>query len=43
MGFKVEDVKKAGGKVWVWRYEFVLATIEEVEALKKQKKVNNQP
>jgi len=37
MGWKEGEVEKAGGKVWVWRYEFVLASLEEVEALKKKK------
>ena len=37
MGFKEGVVEKAGGKVWVWKYEFVLPTVEEVEELRKQR------
>jgi hypothetical protein len=34
MGFKEGEV--TSGRVWVWKYNFVLATVEEVEALKKR-------
>ncbi|KIJ67452.1 hypothetical protein HYDPIDRAFT_84331 [Hydnomerulius pinastri MD-312] len=30
-GWSDQEVKKRGGKVWVWRYGFVLATENEVE------------
>lgn len=32
-GFKESEVN--GGRVWVWTYNFVLPTIEQVEELKK--------
>ena len=32
MGFKNGEVKN--GRVWVWKYDFVLPTTAEVEALK---------
>ena len=35
MGFKEGDVTT--GRVWVWKYDFVLATKSEVEELKKRK------
>ncbi|KLO18394.1 aromatic compound dioxygenase [Schizopora paradoxa] len=35
MGFSEGQVKN--GRVWVWTYDFVLPTVEEVEALKKGK------
>ena len=35
MGFKEEEV--VTGRVWVWKYDFVLATKEEVSELKKRK------
>ncbi|KAI5123963.1 hypothetical protein M0805_006375 [Coniferiporia weirii] len=34
MGFKTGEVR--GGRVWIWRYNFVLPTIEEVEELKRK-------
>ncbi|KAH8119382.1 aromatic compound dioxygenase [Phellopilus nigrolimitatus] len=34
MGFRAEDVK--GGRVWVWKYNFVLPTMDEVEKLKAE-------
>ena len=33
MGFKDGEVKT--GRVWVWTYDFVLASVKEVEALKE--------
>lgn len=36
MGWKAEDVRTSGGRVWVWRYDFVLATQEEVDTLRKR-------
>lgn len=33
MGFKAGEVNE--GRVWVWKYDFVLASDEEVKALKK--------
>ncbi|KZV65246.1 aromatic compound dioxygenase [Peniophora sp. CONT] len=30
-GFDKEDVVKRGGRVWAWRYGFVLATVDEVK------------
>jgi len=33
MGFKEGEVKN--GRVWVWKYDFVLASVEEVEELKR--------
>ena len=35
MGFDVEEVKNAGGRVWIWKFDFVLPTEKEVEALKR--------
>lgn len=35
LGFDVEEVKKGAGRVWIWKFDFVLPTIEEVEELKK--------
>ena len=32
MGFKEGEV--ATGRVWVWKYNFILPTVEEVTALK---------
>ncbi|TFK45964.1 aromatic compound dioxygenase [Heliocybe sulcata] len=32
MGFKEDEVRN--GRVWVWKYKFVLASLEEVEALR---------
>ena len=34
MGFKEGEVQT--GRVWVWKYHFVLATVQEVEELQKQ-------
>ena len=34
MGFNVEEVKSRGGRVWVWSYDFVLPTVEEVRVLR---------
>lgn len=34
MGFK--DGEVAAGRVWVWSYDFVLASVDEVEALKRR-------
>ena len=36
MGFNVEEVKSRGGRVWVWSYDFVLPTVDEVEELKRK-------
>ena len=33
MGFKEGEVN--GGRVWVWTYNFVLPTLEEVNRLKE--------
>ena len=33
MGFKEGEVH--GGRVWLWEYNFVLPTVEEVAELKK--------
>lgn len=38
MGFKEGEV--VTGRVWVWTYNFVLPTLEEVEALKKRQNDN---
>lgn len=38
MGFDAEEVKRRGGRVWVWKYNFVLASVEEVEKLKEETK-----
>ena len=35
MGFKPGEV--TGGRVWVWKYDFVIATVAEVEELKKER------
>lgn len=35
LGFDVDEVKKGAGRVWIWKFDFVLPTLEEVEALKK--------
>ena len=32
---EIEVIKRGSGRVWIWKYDFVLPTIEEVEALKK--------
>jgi len=32
---EMEVIKTGSGRVWIWKYDFVLPTIEEVEALKK--------
>ena len=39
MGFTEEEVakiKQGTGRVWLWKFDFVLPTVEEVEALKKK-------
>ena len=36
MGFSEEEVQRRGGRVWVWTYQFVLPTVEEVKQLKKE-------
>ncbi|EJD02993.1 aromatic compound dioxygenase [Fomitiporia mediterranea MF3/22] len=36
MGFNPEEVKKGTGRVWVWKYDFVLPSVEEVEKLKSE-------
>lgn len=33
MGFQPEEV--TSGRVWIWSYDFVLASVEEVEELKQ--------
>ncbi|KZV96886.1 aromatic compound dioxygenase [Exidia glandulosa HHB12029] len=38
MGFNEAEVRKAGGRVWVWKFDFVLPTPDECEAAKKQLK-----
>ncbi|KAF8584932.1 aromatic compound dioxygenase [Ramaria rubella] len=38
MGWKAGEVQMNGDHVWVWRYDFVLASVEEVEALRKQQR-----
>lgn len=38
MGWTAEEVQKTGGRAWVWKYDFVLPTLQEVEVLKKQRK-----
>lgn len=38
MDFNVDDIKARSGRVWVWTYNFVLPSFEEVEQLKKQLK-----
>jgi hypothetical protein len=38
MGFRSEEVKT--GRVWVWRYSFVLASNEEVNTLKNSTQTN---
>ena len=40
MGFSEEEVQKIkqeSGRVWLWKFDFVLASVEEVEELKKRK------
>lgn len=37
MGFDVDEVKKNAGRVWIWKFDFVLPTSAEVEGLKKSK------
>ena len=37
MGFK--DGEVTGGRVWVWKYGFVLPTVDEVAAVKKELRV----
>lgn len=37
MGFDPAAVAQRGGRVWVWSYNFVLPTVEEVEQLKKSR------
>jgi len=37
MGWGREEVVKSGGKVWVWRYDFVLPTLEEVQDMRVQR------
>lgn len=34
MGFKEGEIQN--GRVWVWKYDFVLASAQEVEQLRKQ-------
>lgn len=36
MGFSEDEVRRRGGRVWVWTYQFVLPTVEEVEQLKSE-------
>lgn len=38
LGFSVDDVKKRGGRVWLWNYDFVLPSVKEVEQLKNELK-----
>ncbi|KAL5507279.1 hypothetical protein ACEPAH_6735 [Sanghuangporus vaninii] len=39
MGFDTEDVTRRGGRVWVWTFSFILASVEEVEKLKEDIKL----
>ena len=36
MGFSADEVRARGGRVWVWKYDFVLPTLEEVAELQKK-------
>ena len=35
MGFDPEEVQKNAGRVWIWKFDFVLPTVQEVAELKK--------
>ncbi|KAI0031460.1 aromatic compound dioxygenase [Vararia minispora EC-137] len=39
-GFDEADVRKRGGKVWAWRFAFVLASKEEVELERQNRKAD---
>lgn len=41
MGFKEGEVK--GERIWVWKYDFVLPTLGQVEELKKARAQKYKP
>ena len=41
MGFKEGEVR--GGRVWVWKYDFVLPTVGQVETLRQERAVKYKP
>jgi len=36
MGWRNGEVQKNGGRAWIWRYDFVLPSVEEVASLKQK-------